>query len=406
VRPLDFGGWRRIATPIGLALVSLVAAIALWVAVTDAENPNRVAVFSGGIEVQPVNVPDGLAVASIREPIVSVRIAADEDTFRRLTTANFRAEVDLSGVRQASTDQFVIADVVGDEEVEIIEVSPAFVTVTLEPVSTRQVPVQSNLVGSPPQGFTLASVSPDPGFVNVTGATSLVQLVANAGLDVNLTGLRASLQQVYPLIARDARGADIRGVRIEPGNANVRVEIVQQEVTLAMTIVPLAQGRVADGYNLVAVSADPPAIAVSGTLEALQAVPYITTEPVDVTNLRADLTRNVRLRLPAGLQTSRDSVNVRLRVVPAQGEITFSVAPQVTGIPEGMTATLQTSAITLRLSGELPTLRALTPGSVRATVSVSGLGEGVHVLTPATTAPQGVQVVASDPAQVVVVLRR
>jgi YbbR domain-containing protein len=405
VQLFDYTGWRRTATPVGLALLSLVAAIALWIAVTDAENPNRIAVFSGGIEVRPVNVPDGLAVASIREPIVSLRIAADEDTFRRLTTSNFRAEVDLSGVR-TTTDQFVVASVVGEDDVEIIEVSPAFVNVTLEPVSTRQVPVQGNLVGSPPQGFNVAGIQPDPGFVTVTGATSLVQLVASAAMDVNLTGLRASLQQLYPLTARDSRGADIRGVRIEPGNANVRVEIVQQEVTLAITIVPLIQGRVADGYNLVAISPDPPAVAVAGTLEALQAVPYLTTEPIDVTNLRADLTRNVRLRLPTGLATPRDSVNVRLRVVPAQGEITMSVAPQVTGIPEGLTASLQTSAVSLRLGGELPTLRALGPGSVRASVSVSGLNEGIHVLSPVTITPQGVQVIASDPAQVVVVLRR
>ena len=44
-RPLQ---WRRIATPIALGLVSILAAVALWVAVTDAENPTRVAVFTSG----------------------------------------------------------------------------------------------------------------------------------------------------------------------------------------------------------------------------------------------------------------------------------------------------------------------------------------------------------------------
>jgi YbbR domain-containing protein len=99
-------------------------------------------------------------------------------------------------------------------------------------------------------------------------------------------------------------------------------------------------------------------------------------------------------------------VAVQLRVVPAQGEIILAVAPQVTGVPDGLKATLQTSTMTLRLQGELPLLRSLAPGALRATVNASGLNEGVHVLEATITAPEGVRVVSADPRQVVVVLSR
>jgi YbbR domain-containing protein len=397
--------WRRVATPIALALLSLFAAVTIWIAVTDAENPNRVAVFGGAIEVRAVNVPDGLAVASIREPSVSIRVNATEDAFEELTTEDFRAEVDLSGVRQSS-DQLVIARVATNRNVEIVEVSPPFVTVTLEQVATKLVPVQANLVGSPPQGYSVGNVETNPTTVRVSGATSLVNLVASAGADVNVTGLRASLQQRTDLIPRDPRGADIRGVRLEPGNADLRIPVSQQEVTLAMTIVPTVQGSVAEGFNLVGVSSDPPAVAATGSLEVLQAVAFLGTEPIDVTGLRADATRTVRLRLPAGLAATRDSVSVRIRVQPAIGEMTLAVAPQVTGVAENLRATLQTSSLTVRLRGQLPVLRQLQPGEVRATVNAAGLDEGVHVLRPEVTVPEGVEVVSIDPSQVVVVLRR
>lgn len=398
--------WRRIATPIALALLSLVSAIVLWIAVTDAENPNRVSVFSGGIEVQAVNVSEGLAVLSIREPNVSLRISADEATFRKLTTADFKAEVDLTGVGAGLAQQVVLARVASKRDIQIIEISPAFVTVSLETAATKQVPVQPNLIGSPPQGYSVASVDPSPAVVRVTGAASLVQLVSGAVADINLTGLRANLEQQLTLSPRDARGADLRGVRIEPTNAEIRVTITQQEVTLPLTIVPQVQGSVADGYNLVAIATDPPAIAAAGPLELLQAVSYLTTEPIDASGLRADLTRTVRLRLPAGLQSTRDSVTVRLKVVAAQGEVALAVAPQVSGLAEGLRASLQTSSLTVRLQGDLPTLRSLQPGSVKATVSADGLDEGVHVLDAALGIPDGVQVTSVDPRQVVVVLRR
>ncbi len=398
--------WRAIATPIALAIVSLIAAVVLWVAVTDAENPNKVAVFSGAIEVKAVNVPEGQAVAAIRQPNVSLRVSASEDVFKKLTTADFAAEVDLSGVHEASSDQLVVARVVGKREAEIVEVQPSFVTVQLEPSITKLVPVAATRIGSSPQGFSVPSIDANPTTVRVSGATSLVQRVATAGADVNLTGLRVTLQQQLPLTARDAQGADIHGVAIEPAVADMKVNVAQQEVTIALTVVTQVQGSVADGYNLVSIVADPPALAVSGPLEQLQALSFVTTDSIDVSGLRGDVVRTAHLRLPAGLQASRDSVTVRLKVAPAIGELTYSVVPQVTGVDEGLKATLQTAAVNVKLRGEMPTLKGIVPSSLKVTVNANGLGEGIQVLTPTVNPPEGVQVTAIDPPQVVVVIRK
>jgi YbbR domain-containing protein len=398
--------WRRAATPLALGTVSLIAALALWIAVTGAENPTRVAVFRGAIEVEAVNVPEGLAVFSIENPVVSLRISAAEDTFDKLTTADFKAQVDMAGVRDATTDQVVIAKVVGGRDVEIVEVSPAFVTVTLQSEVTKQVPVVAHRIGSPLVGYSVTRVETNPNAVRVRGAAGLVDLVDSATADVNLTGFGASLQQQYTLTPRDRRGADIRNVRLEPAAADVRITIVQEEVTLSLLVSPLLQGSVAEGYNLVSVTTDPPAVGVSGPLAVLQALSFVTTEAIDVSGLRSDLARSVRLRLPAGLQASRDSVSVTLRVQPARGEIALSVAPRVSGVGEGLQAALQTSSVNLRLRGDLPTLRGLSPASVTATVNASGLDVGIHVLNVTVSVPPNVEVASVDPTSVVVVLSR
>ena len=335
------GTIRRWITPIFLALLSLISAFALWLAVTETDNPTRAAVFGAGIEVKAVNVPAGLAVASIRAPVVSLRVRADDNTLSKLTAADFRAEVDLSNLRQTNADQVVILRVVGDKKVEVVEVSPPVVNVILEPETTKIIPVVPNRIGSPPLGYTAPSVDPSPGNVRVTGASSLVQLVESAVADVNLTGVRVASVRQVPLAARDARGAEIRGVRVEPSIADVRVGVLQQEVTQVIPVQAGLQGSVADGYNLVGVGVDPPAIAVSGPVEIIQALTSISTEAVDVGGLQKDLLRSARLRLPAGVQATRDTVNVRLRIVPAVGEIAITVAPNVTGLGEGLRATLR-----------------------------------------------------------------
>ena len=92
--------------------------------------------------------------------------------------------------------------------------------------------------------------------------------------------------------------------------------------------------------------------------------------------------------------------------MPAPGEITLLVAPQASDLGENLKATFQTASVSVRLSGDLPLLRDLQPGAVQAIVSAAGLSEGVHVLAVEIVAPDGVQVVSKDPAQVVLVLGR
>src|SRR5690606_9146945 len=88
--------WASVSHTPGLLLVSLLIAIGLWVFVTDAENPTVVDFFPQPIPVEAVNVSDQLAVAN-QLPTVSVRISAPSDRWEQLTSADFRALVNLDG---------------------------------------------------------------------------------------------------------------------------------------------------------------------------------------------------------------------------------------------------------------------------------------------------------------------
>ena len=402
--------WRRTVTPLFLAFLSLVVAIGIWIAVTEAENPTLIDDFSGTIEVRAVNVPEGLAVARIDQPVVKLRVSTDEQTFDDLTAGDFRAEVDLSGVTESGTDlqRFVITRVIGEKEndVEILSAQPETVTVLLQPEITKTVPVRVNRIGSAPQGYGVETAQTNPASARVRGATSLINLVDSAEVDVNLTGLRVDLKQQFPLVARDNRGAVIRGVVIEPANADVTLNLIQQDIDLPLLVSPQIQGGVADGYNLIAVVLAPQAVTIRGPLDALQSITSVQTEPIDVSGLRGDLTRSVRLSLPARVQANPSTVSVSLKVVPARGDIVLNVAPEVTSISEGLTATLQTSTIDVRLRGEMPRLRSLTPGAVKAVVNASGLGEGIHILPATISGPGDVEILGAEPSQVIVILKR
>lgn len=399
--------WRRVATPFALAAVSFAVALILWIAVTDAENPQTVEDFRVPVEVQAVNVPEGLAITSI--PPVRLRVSADADVFQRLTTADFIVQVDLNGITDFSLPQDVTVRVAGDleDEVEIVAVSPLSVLVSVEPFASKQVPVRPSPVGELPQGYALSVPEATPGTVRISGARSLIDKVEFVTANVNLTGLRTSLTQQTVLVARDSRGLEIPRITIDPDRVELKVTVVQQEISVQLPIVAALQGTVADGYNIVGISLEPGQTTISGTLETTSSLTALSTEPIDVSGLRASFNRTVRLRVPTGVQAGRDSVRVNVTIEPAKGEMIINVAPQVSNVEGGLNASFQTASIAVRVSGDMPVLKTLTPGSVRATVNAAGYGEGVHILQPQIIIlAQGVQVISIDPGQAVLVLRR
>jgi YbbR domain-containing protein len=157
-----------------------LAAIALWVAVTDAENPRDTYDFTGGLIVNAVNVPQGLAVAGLSDTVVFVRVRATEETFSELSTADFVAEVDMSGERQETSNKAISVRVVGRDDVEIVSVSPSSIQVLLDEETSKQVPVQINRIGATPQGIVISFIEPNPTTVTVSGAASLISRVVGA----------------------------------------------------------------------------------------------------------------------------------------------------------------------------------------------------------------------------------
>jgi YbbR domain-containing protein len=404
---LVFGrGFGSLRANIGLGLLSLALAVTLWAFVTEEENPTRTDFFPGAIPVETVNVPEGLAVAAVSDAAVSVKVTAPEATWDDLTIEDFRAVADLSTAK-ARENTITLRFESKRRRVDVQEVNPRQVTVTLEPVTTKVVPVTVKLIGTPPLGYATSPGKTTPEQVEVTGAESLVALVQEAVADVNIQGVRVPLEQTFPVVPRDGRGGDIDGVTLNPDTVEVVLPIVQREITQAYVVTPLLRGVPSDGFNITSISVEPAFVVITGTIEALQSLTVVTTDEVDVDGAASDVVRAAKLQLASGVTVSGgDTVTVRVSVSPAQGEITVGLTPSVEGLEPGLRAEITATLVEVRVSGEIPVLRSLSPTSLAAVVDASGLGEGQHTLPVQVTVPQGVQVVGVEPATVTVTLSK
>lgn len=399
-------GVSVVAGNVTLGLLSLALAVTIWFFVIDVESESRTDYFPGVIPVDTVNVPEGLAVSQVSEPLISIRITADKDVWDRLSTDDFEATADLSGVKQREASVPVRVNVNrGDVKIEQIE--PARVTVTLEPVMTRRVPVKVKLVGAAPLGYTLASTDVSPEEADVSGPASLVERVEAVEADVNLTGIRVSLEQDFTLSARDSEGGEIEGVTLEPAMARVSLEIAQKEFNVVFIVNPQISGNVAAGYRVARVETDPAFVSVSASLEVLQSIDMLTTEDVTVDGAESDVVRSVKLRVPEGARAvGGDEVVVRVTVAPAEGESVFNVAVRSSGAGSDTRVTVMPPTVLVTLKGAMPLLQSLSRERVGASVDISNLPSGTHRIAPTLEIPAGTEVVRVDPSELIVTVQR
>lgn len=404
--PRGYSSMRQAITPIALAILSLLAAVALWIVVTDSENPTTDRELPFSIPIQPVGVSDGLAVYSMSPDAVVVTARATDETLEDLTASNFRATVNMTGIRDSQSTQSVIVEVVGiSEEVGIVEVSARFTRVTLETEVTKTVPVLVNRLGTLAQGFTITATDLTPTEVTVIGPSSSVSLVDRAVVDVNLIGVRSNISRQFELTARDDGGAIQPRVRLEPSSVDLRMTVQQLVTPQTVPVRVQVQGAVAPGFNVVDIDSDPQTVLVTGSLEILQNLDSLSTEPIDINGANSTISRTVNLQFPNGVDGERRSVTVMIEIDPAPGTRAITVAPVVLNVPSGLNAVLQTSSLTVRISGDTPVLNEITAADIQAAVDANGLVEGVHTLPVTVVVPNNVRLEGVDPAQAVIALR-
>src|SRR5207248_798639 len=277
LRRLQHAAWfigRAAVVSVGgnlsLAVLSLALALSLWLFVNERENPKQVETFNSAVPIKFVNVPDGLAIANASETSVREQVEGTQNDIAKLRVGDFDASVNLGGF-QKGVAGVVVSVKPPNSNVNIADVTPLHVDVTLEELRTKEVPVRVSLVGTPQLGFAAGDQTTNPSTVTVSGAESLVALVDSAVAEVPLTGLRVDIDdERVTLKPRDVRGGEISRVTTNPESARIGVKLVQTDFSSEFTVTPTIRGAPAAGYNITGVTVDPNTVIVTGPKDVLQ----------------------------------------------------------------------------------------------------------------------------------------
>jgi YbbR domain-containing protein len=323
--------------------------------------------------------------------------------FGQLSPAQLDASIDLAGQRPGEHRIPIV--VTTPPEVRVLTQTPEDVLVLLDAVETRRFPVEISLIGTLPQGVTLAPPHVTPGYVTVTGAAAQVDEIRHAVVTVDTSNLPQQGAESLQVRLLDPNGNEVRGPTIDPPLVTAQLTVKESVIAKVVPVVPSIVGSPPPPLAVSSISTDPSTVTLQGPSLLLQGVTAVPTAPVDLRAIRGDVRQQVPLQVPAGATASVPHVAVAVRVGgPSLSTTLHSVPVQVVGLRRGVRPRVVPSAIDVQVEGPTTVVAHLTAASIRIVVDAGGRGAGKYEFTPQAQLPEGVRVINLRPTQVLVIL--
>lgn len=372
---------KSLAANVATLSLALILASLIWGIAVRANDP--VNELQLRLPVEVVGRPADSSV-TITPSLIEVIVEGPASVLDGLTSNDFSAEIDLTdfGSGQANVPVQIHHNV---ESIEIAFQLPEEVTVQVERIISREIPVRVEVRGEAARGYVLGEPFVDPSVIRVTGSASRVESLAEARVTVFLDNPQQDAVVPRRPVFYDRQGniVGVNSLEISAEEVVVTVPVDQLAGYAAKPIIVDWQGEPAPGYRLLDVRVEPDSVLLTGSPASLDALSRVRTEPVDITGLRESVTLSVALDLPEGLQLDDlQPIIVQIEIEPILTSSVISKRPEIRALGDGLTVTLDLDEVRVFLFGPLDKLDSLVDEDVRVTLDLFGLEAGTHRLEP------------------------
>ena len=215
---------------LGLKFLSIALAGLLWVLVSGEQIVER----AMRIPLEFTNLPAHLEVIGDTPDVVDVRLRGSSGALSRISTGELAAMLDLRAARTGRRlFHLTGSDVRTPFGIEVVQVTPANVSMTFEPSGSKVVPVVPAVEGEPAAGYLVGTVTADPATVEVIGPVSALSSLTEA-----ITEPLSVTDATAPVVETVTVGVPDQAVRLrEPRSARVTVNITPAPVEWAVAAI-------------------------------------------------------------------------------------------------------------------------------------------------------------------------
>ncbi|MEQ1757781.1 MAG: CdaR family protein [Vicinamibacterales bacterium] len=193
---------------VGLKIVSIALAFLIWLVVSGEQTVER----SFRIPLEFSNLPAELEIVGEPPSSVDVRVKGSSGLVSRLGAVDLSAVIDLQGGKSGRR-LFPLsgAQVRAPFGLEVVQVTPSTIAVTIEPSASKMVPIVPVVDGEPAAGFVVGAVSAQPATVELVGPASVLRDVTEAVTE--------------PVSVEAASAGVTEDVTVGPPDVNVRLRV-------------------------------------------------------------------------------------------------------------------------------------------------------------------------------------
>ena len=377
--------------------LSLSVAFMLWYYVITVVSPGSTdtvydipVVFEG----ETVLTEDrGMMITSFGENMqVDLKLSGNRTDLAKVNKGNITIKVDLSKVYDPGEHELTYSIVFpGDVPQGALTTEskyPETIKLTVEKRVKKPVEVEVNFVGSAAENFMVDTENRtlDYPTINVSGPSSVIDLIDHAEIEVDLTDRMESVSENFRYTLCDAEGNPVDVAQVTTDVAEVHLDVKIQRFKQIPLVVQLSYGAGA-WENSVEAIIEPANISVSGGEMMLQDLDQVVLSSIDLATMEEDFEATYPIELPAGItnlsEVTEATVKVRFKnLAIVELEVTDITAINV---PEGMEAELMNRALKVRVRGPASAMKNITPDAVKVTVDFSGKEAGSFTVKPTIT---------------------
>ncbi len=371
---------------LGIKIVAFVFAILLWAYVLVALNPVR----SKSIDDVPITLEGytdllsrNLILVNSDLGLADVEVNATITNHADLDASRVNARASLGTISAAGTYRLPLSVTVQSNLGTVASVVPRTVTVEVDNLVVKTVPVKLELTGTLPEGYDIVSESVTS-ILTIEGAARYIEPTVRAVAFVDLTDRTQSVEENVDVVFYDKDDNEVTVVTRSKNTPNVTVRLtlspfkrvnVRQDVSL-----------VDDTYFTLKSDTTPGTVIVYGTAETLAAIDSLSTESLVLPAEEAIVSRVLSLILPEGVTLRRGqsgSVTLNATVTEKMGERTVQIPLTYTHLAKDLLiADGAPTYAMVTLSGPLRQIETLAPESFAVQVDLTGYGQGDWELIP------------------------
>lgn len=387
--------WRIISHNLMWKILSVVIAVLMWSYIVSADSSiTRVktlssvdVTFSGQSVLQSrllaVVMDEDEALASVR-----VKVRVPQASYGRVTEDSVSVELDLSKVRQSGRQE---VELVGTTAYgEVVQITPSTLEVDIEPMDTRVVPVNVELQNQDEDKYYYVVNQSNPSQLTISGASSVVQRIAQAQAQVNVEGMTSGRNVSVKYALLDEEGNEVTQLVSKP-TSSVMVSLSIDPIarlSVDASIETATTGTLPEGYRITRVEVQPETITVAGDASLLGELDVLTFEQVNVTGRTQSFSTVATVNaLDAMKYVSTRQVTVTVYIEEESQVARFEdVQLSVTGLKEGCRAELSDETVRVKATGAYSEMGQLTQSHLLASIDLTGLAIGEYDVPVQVTA--------------------